>query len=165
MALQPVAGRDHFRPAVLALAAASQRPEFNPEYWTYFMETTTNLRCGLLQAILHRDDHFSSRVAFFQIPDRFSNLAQRVAPVDHGHYLAGFKKVFDKKQILLVGPGQQVAHCLSPGPGDPGPDERSLEQLTHGPSGQDIDPVGARRTPVIKNRTVSIGRQNQVISS
>src|SRR3712207_6642695 len=35
-----------------------------------------------LEFASHADDHFSSSVSFFQIPDGFGDLTQRVRPVD-----------------------------------------------------------------------------------
>ena len=41
----------------------------------------------------HCDDDFSLGVSFAKIPERFSNLAQRVTSIDNGDDLAGFEQL------------------------------------------------------------------------
>src|SRR5437016_1603241 len=52
--------------------------------------------------LLHSDYHFSSRVAFFEIPHRLGSLAQLVSPVDNGCHLPRFHEVAQRGQIVFV---------------------------------------------------------------
>ena len=52
--------------------------------------------------VLHGDDDFSSGVSLFEIPDGFGYRTQRLTSVYDRCYLAGFKKLFKKEQVILV---------------------------------------------------------------
>ena len=50
----------------------------------------------------HGDDDFSLSVSFFQIPDGFGDLAQRVGTVDDRCELAGFDELLEGEHVLVV---------------------------------------------------------------
>lgn len=50
--------------------------------------------------MFHRYDYFSASVPFFKISDSFSRLAQRVTSIYDGYNSPGFKKIFQKNQVL-----------------------------------------------------------------
>ena len=47
-------------------------------------------------------DYFSLGMSFFQIPDSFRDLTQRVAPVDNRSYFAGFQEPLHGYQVLFA---------------------------------------------------------------
>ena len=53
-------------------------------------------------AVFHSDDDFSLGVSFFKIPKRVRNLTQRVTSIYHRFHFAGFDKLCQENQILLV---------------------------------------------------------------
>ena len=53
-------------------------------------------RSSSVVPVLKRYYHFSLRVTFFQIPDRFHQVAQWVASVNDGHHLSRLQQSFQK---------------------------------------------------------------------
>ena len=72
-------------------------------------------RAGRAQRIVlfQAYDDFSSRVSFFQVPDRSRDLAQWVTPVDDRFHLSGLHEVAQNRQVLRVELRQKRGELLA----------------------------------------------------
>ena len=73
-------------------------------------------------------------VAFAQIAECIWNLVERITPVDDGFHLAGLQQLFEKDQVLLVGPRHPRDHLPSSCEPDPQEAKRAARS-------SDIDPL------------------------
>jgi hypothetical protein len=78
------------------------------------------LRCSVNRPFgfaSHGDDDFSSSVSLFQIPDGLGGLGERIRPVNHRCYLAGFDELFEDDHVLVVLLVNECAQLLAHEPG------------------------------------------------
>src|SRR5262245_39887260 len=61
---------------------------------------------------LHVDDHLSARVPLLEVRDGGREIAERVAPVDHGRHLARVNELADRLEIARILLGEEELETL-----------------------------------------------------
>ena len=122
------------------------------------------------ESLVHRDNHFSSSVAFFQIPDRIRDLTQREGPVDDWSDLAGLHKVAQDIEVLLVQVRQKHVELLA----HEGRKQERFDRARHGPdpaafvrsaaADQDADTLGFQGALESEQRLGADVVENEVIT-
>src|SRR5262245_58509893 len=61
---------------------------------------------------LHVDDHLSARVPLLEVRDGGREVAERIAPVDHGRHLARVDQLADRLKIARIELGEEELETL-----------------------------------------------------
>ena len=69
----------------------------------YIKHHISNIKHSSLGLVVlsHRDDHFPSSMPLFEISESFSDLTQRIRPVDDRRHLSGLHQIAQNIQIVF----------------------------------------------------------------
>jgi hypothetical protein len=114
--------------------------------------------------MMNGDHDFPLCMSFFAIMEGFRYVAQGVPPVDDRYYLSRFSKILQKMQTPGVDLGNKEAHLLIANPRQKWAQTQRLEHSSRTTADQDKDSLPPERAPVIEDRMVRVGAENQIVT-